>query len=166
MDTTRDIIYRNFKLNDSAVASAIDSADGLAKGIAGCVLDDFDPDDVDVVQFMEKRAEADGMDVGNPFLGGRRIRLSRTIYGKTRALCYDVLWQLRAIMSPTLAQREIPADKGYLPLYFAAPTNDAANYPSGARTMRALVMPKGFRAPVNRDQQGGVDSDALAIPWS
>jgi hypothetical protein len=32
----------------------------------------------------EKRAEADGMDVGNPFLGGRRIRLSGTVYGKSR----------------------------------------------------------------------------------
>ena len=43
MDTTRDIIYRNFKLNDSGVAAAIDSTDGLGKGIAGCVVDDFDP---------------------------------------------------------------------------------------------------------------------------
>lgn len=166
MDTTRDIIYRNFKLNDAAIATSIDSADGLGKGIAGCVIDDFDPDDVDVVQFSEKRAEADGLDVGTPFLGGRRIRLSGTIYGKTRALCYDLLFQLRSILSPVMASREIPGDKGYLPMYFAVPTNDTANFPSGARELRALVMPKQFRGPINRDQHGGGDGDALAISWS
>jgi hypothetical protein len=166
MDTTRDIIYRNFKLNDSAVADAVDSTDGLGKGIAGSVIDTFDPDDVDIVQFSEKRAEADGMDVGNPFLGGRRIRLGGTVYGKTRALCYDILWQLRATMSPVLAAREIPGDKGYLPLYFSVPTNDQANYPSGTIDMRALVMPKGFHAPVSRDSHGGVDGDAMAMTWS
>lgn len=143
-----------------------DASDGLGKGIAGSVVDDFDPDDVDVVQFAEKRAEADGMDTGTPFLGARRIRLAGTIYGKTRGLCYDVLWQLRAAMSPVLASREIPADKGYLPMYFSVPTNDTDNYPSGAIEMRALVMPKAFRAPINRDQHGGVDGDALAMNWS
>lgn len=166
MDTTRDIIYRNVKLNDSAVAANVDSTDGLGKGITGSVVDDFDPDDIDVVQFSEKRAEADGMDVGTPFLGGRRIRISGTAYGKTRALCYDLLWQLRAALSPVLAAREIPGDKGYLPMYFAVPTNDAANFPSGAISMRALVMPKAFRAPVSRDHHGGVDADALAMVWS
>lgn len=166
MDTTRDIIYRNFKLNDSTVASTVNSSDGLGKGIAGSVVDDFDPDDVDVVQFSEKRAEADGMDVGTPFLGGRRIRMTGTAYGKTRALCYDLLWQLRAALSPVLASREIPGDKGYLPLYFSVPTNDTANFPGGAISMRALVMPKAFRAPINRDQHGGVDGNALGINWS
>lgn len=166
MDTTRDIIYRTFKLNDSTVAANVDASDGLAKGISGCVVDEFDPDDTDVVQFSEKRAETDGMDVGSPFLGGRRIRIQGTAYGKTRALCYDVLRQLRAVMDPINASREIPADKGYLPLYFSEPTNDTANFPSGAIDMRALVMPKGFRSPVSRDQHGGLDGDAMAMTWS
>lgn len=166
MDTTRDIIYRNFKLNDSLIGAAIDSSDGLGKGIAGCVIDVFDPDDVDVVQFSEKRAEADGVDVGTPFLAGRRIRLTGTIYGKTRGLCYDALWQLRAALSPVLAAREIPGDKGYLPLYFSVPTNNSVNFPTGVIDMRALTMPKGFRAPINRDQQGGSDDNALAIYWA
>lgn len=164
MDTTRDIIYRNFKLNDSGVADAIDSSDGIGKGIAGCLVDDFDPDDVDVVQFSEKRAEADGMDVGTPFLGGRRIRVSGTVYGKTRALCYDILWQLRAVMSPVLASREIPQDKGYLPMYFSVPTANPDF--AGSIAMRALVMPRTFRAPISRDQHGGHANDALSIPWS
>jgi len=87
------------------------------------------------------------------------------VYGKTRALCYDVARQLRATLDPVLASREIPADKGYLPMYFAEPTNDTANFPSGQIDMRALVMPKSFRAPISRDQHGGVDSDALSINW-
>lgn len=163
MDTTRDIVYRNFLLNDSAFA-AQSMTDGSGQGLAGCVVDEFDPDDVDIVQFSEKRAEADGMDVGNPFLGGRRIRVSGTIYGKSRAACYDLLWALRATMSPVLSQREIPADHGYQPLYFNVPSVNP-NY-AGQIAMRALVMPKGFRAPMNRDQQGGDDTDQLAIPWS
>lgn len=165
MDTTRDISYRNFLLNDSSFKDQ-SLADGLGEGMAGCVVDDFDPDDVDVVQFSEKRAEADGMDVGKPFLGGRRIRIDGTIYGKTRGLCYDLLWQLRAILNPVLASREIPADNGYLPIYFSVPTNDTVNYPSGARALRALVMPKVFRAPINRDQHGGEDDGNLAMSWS
>src|SRR5690242_21145769 len=164
MDTTRDIIFRNFKLNDSSVAAQVDSADGIGKGIAGSVVDEFDPDDMDVVQFAEKRAETDGMDVGSPFLGGRRIRVSGTVYGKSRALAYDIALQLRAALSPTLSAREVPADKGYQPMYFSVPTADP-NF-AGVRTMRALVMPKPVRSPINRDQHGGVDTDALAFPWS
>lgn len=166
MDTTRDIIYRNFKINDSTVAAQVDAEDGLGKGITGCVIDDIDPDDVDVVQFKEKRAEADGLDVGKPFHGGRRIRVDGTVYGKTRALCYDLIRQLRATLDPVLASREIPADNGYLPMYWSEPTNDAENFPSGAIAMRALVMPRGFRSPIVRDQHGGEDGDALAMSWS
>lgn len=165
MDTTKDIIYRNFKLNDSSLKD-VAFPDGLGEGIAGCLIDDFDPDDLDVVQFQEKRAEADGMDVGKPFLGGRRIRIDGTIYGKTRGLCYDLLHQLRATLNPVLASREIPGDKGYLPMYFSVPTNNTADFPSGAIDMRALVMPKVIRVPINRDQHGGDDGDAMAMSWS
>lgn len=164
MDLTRDVLYRGLTLNSNDVAASVDASDGQFKGISGILIDDFDPDDVDVVQFQEKRAETDGMDVGTPFLGGRRIRVSGTIYGKSRNLCYDLLWQLRAVMSPVLASREIPQDKGYLPLYFSVPTNDP-NHP-GAIAMRALVMPRQFRAPISRDQHGGKDDDAMAIAWT
>jgi hypothetical protein len=164
MDTTRDIIYRDYKLNDSQIA-AVALPDGLGQGIAGCVVTDFDPDDVDVVQFSEKRAEADGLDVGDPFLGGRRIRINGTVYGKTRALAYDSLFDLRRVLNPVLAAREIPGDKGYLPLYFAVPTNDTTNFPAGTKEMRALVMPRSFRAPISRDEHGGEDSDALSFNW-
>ena len=40
MDTTRDIIYRDFLINDSSVSANVDSTDGLAKGITGCVVDE------------------------------------------------------------------------------------------------------------------------------
>lgn len=165
MDTTRDILYRGYYLNLSTIAAGA-LPDGIGQGLSGCVVDDFDPDDVDVVQFMEKRAEADGMDAGNPFLGGRRIRMSGTVYGKSRALAYDEQLNLRAALNPILAQREIPDDHGFLPLYFSVPTNDTANFPSGARSLRAMVMPKAFHCPINRDEHGGADSDQLAFNWS
>jgi len=165
MDTTRDILYRGYYLNLSTIADG-PLPDGVGQGLSGCVVDDFDPDDVDVVQFMEKRAEADGMDAGNPFLGGRRIRMSGTVYGKTRGLAYDEQLRLRAALNPVLAQREIPDDHGFLPLYFSIPTSDTANFPSAARAMRAMVMPKAFHCPINRDEHGGPDSDQLAFNWS
>lgn len=164
MDTTQDVIYRNFKLNDSTLKDQ-SFADGLGEGIAGCVIDSFDPDDTDVVQFKEKRAETDGMDVGKPFHGGRRLRLEGTVYGKNRALAFDLMRDLRAVMDPVLASREIPQDKGYLPMYFSEPTNRAEDFPSGTIEMRALVMPRVFRAPLNRDQHGGAAGDQLAISW-
>lgn len=166
MDTTRDILYRNFKLNDSEISASIDAEDGLGKGISGCTIENFDPDDEDLVQFKEKKAEADGLDVGKPFHGGRRIRIDGTIYGKTRALCYDLSRELRAVLDPVLAAREIPADNGYLPMYWSEPTNDTENFPTGAIAMRALVMPRNFRGPINRDTHGGEDGDALAMSWS
>lgn len=163
MDTTDNIIYRDFLLNDISVHP---EPNGLAKGMSGSVIDEFDPDDLDVVQFSEKRAETDGMDVGTPFLGARRIRMSGTIYGKTRALCYDLLFQLRKTLSSTSANRDEPADKGYQPLYFTVPTNNTTDFPSGRIAMRALAMPRAFKAPINRDAHGGDADDPLAISWS
>lgn len=68
-------------------------------------------------------------------------------------------------MSPTLAFREQPADKGYLPLYFSRPTNRISEYASGAIDLRVLALPRALQAPVQRDNQGGEDGDSLAIPW-
>lgn len=164
MDTTRDILYRGFLLNDSAIRSNIDGP-GIGKGITGCVVDSIDPSDRDVIQFMEKKSLQDGMDAGDVFFGGGRVRMAGTLYGKTRALLYDQYWELRRVLNPVLAQRESPADKGYLPLYFGVPTNRTADYPSGAIDMRVLVMPRADQLVWQRDQQGGDDGNSLAIPW-
>ncbi len=160
-DTTRDILYRNFLLNDADIAENLQPR----VPISGCVVDSVDYSDVDVVQFSEKRSESDGMDVGDVHLGSRRIRMAGTLYGATRPLLFDALLNLRAALSPVLAQREEPEDHGYRPLYFSQPTARIDEFPSGIITQRVLAMPRAFSATFQRDSQGGDDTDALAIPW-
>ncbi|HET7070155.1 MAG TPA: hypothetical protein VFI40_04980 [Nocardioides sp.] len=165
MDLTRDVVYRNFTLNDSEVASNVTAPSGIGRGITGCVIDTADLSDVDVVQFLEKRSAQDGMDAGDVFLGARRLRMAGTLYAVTRALLFDQIRALKSALSPTLAQRESPDDKGYLPIYYSEPTNDIENFPEGVIELRALVMPRAIQVILDRDKMGGSDSDALAVPW-
>ena len=164
-DLTLDIIYRGFVVNDEDIALNIVQGSGIGDGIAGSVVDSFDDSDVDVVQFAEKRSQQDGMDAGVPLLGMRRIRMSATLYGRTRALLYDSLMDLRAAFSPVLAYREEPLDYGYQPLYFSIPTNRIADYPAGAIPLMVKAMPRALSTPISRDMTGGDDNDSLAISW-
>lgn len=165
IDTTEDIIYRGFTLNDADIEDNRIAGSGIGSGLSGCVIDSIDISDVDVVQFVEKRSEQDGMDAGPPFHGARRIRIAGTLYGLTRALLSDGLVDLRAALNARLAYLDEPADKGYQPLYFAIPTNRQEDYPDGAIELRMLAMPRAFQSIVQKDNAGGDDGDALAIPW-
>lgn len=161
MDLTRAVTYRGFALNTPQISPV----DGMLHGVTGCTIDSADINDVDVVQFTEKRSLQDGLDAGDVFLGGRRIRLSGTLYAITRPLLFDALQELRAALSPTLAFRSEPGAKGYQPLYYSVPTNRISDYPSGAIPLRILAMPHSFQAIIQRDSIGGDDLDSLAIPW-
>lgn len=165
MDITKDVLYRGFYVNDEDISTNIVAGGGAASGIAGCVLDRADLSEVDVVQFTEKRAQSDGMDAGQPFLGMRRIRLAGTIYDVSRGLLFDRYWELRAALSPVMAYQDEIADYGYQPFYFSVPTNRTDDYPSGAIDLRVLAMPRAFQCDFDRDAIGGDDSDALALPW-
>jgi hypothetical protein len=165
-DTTRDILYRTFKLNDSAIRDSIEAGAGNGKGIDGSVVDSWDLSDMDVVQFQEKRALQDGMDVGDVYIGGRRLKMAGTLYGSTRGVFYDLLDDFLAATNPVLAQREVPLDKGYLPLYFAKPTN-RLDYEDEEGMIELFVnaLPRMRQYIIQRDQQGGSDNQGLAIPW-
>lgn len=177
MDTTRDVLYRGFLLNDSSIRSRIDPDRGVGKGISGCVIDTWDFSEVEVVQYAQKRAQQDGIDVGNPMLGARRLKITGTLYGKTRPQLYDGYWQLRAALHPVLAYQDSPADHGYQPLYFSTPTNNidstivpnsagkTRGYPNGVIALRTLVMPRSLQVAWQRNLHGGPDWDALALPW-
>jgi hypothetical protein len=164
MDLIRDVRYRGFYLNRTTGVT-ITGGGGIGSGIIGSVLDSADMSDTDVVQFLEKRSQQDGMDAGDVFLGARRIRLAGTLYNVTRATLFDDYWSLRAALSPVLAQRESPLDRGYRPLLFSVPTNRLADYPAGAIDLQVLALPRSFQALFSRNQTGGEDDDALAIPW-
>lgn len=167
MDLNRDITYRGYLLNDAAIETNLSGGGGTNTGIIGCVVDTVDLSDVDVIQFMEKRSQQDGMEAGVPYLGTLRIRMSGTLYNLNRSALYDDLMSLRAAMSPVLAYRESPLDYGYLPLYFSLPTlrNDANEYPTGYADLRILAMPRSFQTTIQRDAMGGDDNDSLAVPW-
>lgn len=158
----KSILYRNWDFNSVTQTAGND----IGSGLGGCQVDHVDWSDLDVVQFTEKRSLSDGLDVGVPYLGGRRLTMTGTLYGVTRALLYDALRELRSVCNPVMAYREEPGDKGYLPMYFSEPTNDIDNWPDGAIPMRVLVMPHNFQASIVRNASGGDDGDALAIPWS
>lgn len=164
MDTTRDIIYRGVYLNLADIP--ITGGGGLGTGIGpGCQMDTFDMSDVDVVQWTEKRSQADGNDAGDVFFGARRIRIAGTLYALTRGTLFDDLWSLRAALNPVLAQREEPGDKGYRPLYFSVPTNRIEDYPAGAIELQVYALPRAFQQLTRDDDIGGDDDQSLAVPW-
>jgi hypothetical protein len=165
VDTTRNIIYRGFYLNEEDIIENIVPGDGAGTGLGGCVTDSFDISDVDVHQFTEKRAQGDGNDAGDVHLGARRVRMSGTLYGVSRNDLYDRFWNLRAALNPVLAQREEPLDYGYRPLYFYTPTLRTDQYPAGFIDLQVRAMPRVVSAVFDRDAQGGEDTDALALPW-
>lgn len=165
MDTTKDIIYRTFKLNDEDITDNITGGGATGTGVAGSVVDSFDLSDVDVVQFVEKRSQRRGSITGEVDEGVRRIRLSGTLYDLTRGLLYDRLFALRKAMNPILAQREEPLDHGYRPFFFSVPTFRTADYPTGFIDLQVKAMPRAFQQLTNRDQMGGEEGDALAVPW-
>lgn len=163
MDTTRDIIYRGYTLNEESLD--ITGGGGVGSGISGCKVHSFDLSDVDVVQWTEKRSQADGNDAGDVFLGQRRVRMRGTLYSLSRGAIFDDLSTLRAAFNPVLAQREEPADKGYRPLYFAVPTLRLTDYPTGVIELQVKAMPRAFNQTSEDDAMGGDDEDALATPW-
>lgn len=165
VDTQRDILYRGFLLNDSAIRDSIEAGAGIGKGIDGSVVDSWDTSDIDIVQFMEKRALQDGMDAGDVFHGGRRLKIAGTHYGSTRALLYDRLDEFMAATNAVLAQRDTPLDKGFEQLFFAKPTNRQDDYPDGGIALFVRARPGPRQFIIQRDQQGGSDAQALAVPY-
>jgi hypothetical protein len=165
MDLTRNVIYRFFRLNDEDIQTNIVQGNGIGGGISGSVMDYADYSDVDIVQFMEKRSQEDGMDAGDVFKGARRIRLAGTLYGTSRAALFDKRADLREALDPVLAQLDEPADRGYQPLYFSEPTLRLAEFPSGYIDKRILALPRAYSDPISRDSQGGNDIDSLALMW-
>jgi len=137
----------------------------VGRGIIGCQIDTFSPDDMDVVQFREKRSQQDGLDAGPPFIGGRRIIVAGVLYDVSRPALWDRYQSLRAALMPTLAYRASPDDKGFEPLTGSRPTALIDDFGDGIVNLRALCLPTGLRADIQRDNIGGDDADALALPW-
>ena len=82
-DLTRAIAYRGIALN--TVADTLTSGQTT---IAGCQVDMFDLSDLEIRQFGEAMALADGIDVGGVWLGARRVAMRGTVYDASRGEAY------------------------------------------------------------------------------
>jgi hypothetical protein len=110
--------YNGFSLNDGA---PLVGSTGVRRG---CVLEVFDYSRAQGVGYTEKRAQDDGLDATDVYMGPRYITLAGTLYGTDEADLQDLLQGLRRALTPTTAYAFDPWDSGYIPLEFSLPTTD------------------------------------------
>jgi len=157
-DLSQDITWRGTSIN--TVAESI--VDGKPVMI-GCLVDAMDLSDIDIVQFREKLALSDGMDVGSVWIGARRIQIRGTVYDKTRGETYSRLATIEDLFLPK-PLGSTTATFGYYALQFY--TISGANSAPELRTITA--MPNGLRYAIDRDahgRQNQLDNVPLAIQW-
>lgn len=129
-------------------------------GLVGCTVDTFDYSDLDVRQFTEPRALAQGIDVGGVWLGARRAVMTGTVYDTSRGLTYDRLAALEADMMPNARFLLDETTFGFSDLTFYKPNA------AGVAFFAISVRPNGLRVVFKRKDLGGRDTAPLAIPWS
>lgn len=162
MDINSDVTYRTLLINFVGHTPP----DGIDQGIEGITLDEVDYSDVSIAQTIEKSANKDGVDVGEPFLAARTMDLTGTVYGVTRAKMFDDLQVLRRTFNARSAFREDPVNKGFLPLYFSVPTDRVDEFPERRIDLKAYLLPRSLRVRSNRDRDGGKEGDAAAARWT
>ena len=158
MDLSRLVGYRGFQLNGIA-------HDAVSRDMKGCEITDVRMG-VSAVGYDEKRAFNDGFDASDVTLGKRIIELQGNLLGRAKAEAYDLLQDFRKVMHATDAYEAAEGQKGFHALDFYVPTLDT-DFPSGEIHQIMMVRPTAL--PVIdfvSDALGGVDSDAMAIPWS
>jgi hypothetical protein len=164
MDLDQPITYRGFDLNTVEIALG----DGKRRG---CLVEEADFGDVTAVGYTEKRAQGDGNDASDVYLSSRQIRLRGYVYGETRADMFDRLQDLRSAMTPTAAYADDPANRGYLPLTFDAPTMNLVDFGEGKgngwRQLQVFARPRAqpsFR--IRRDTgSGGQHLKGGSVEW-
>lgn len=138
--------YRDVDLN-----TVVDAVGG---GRVGTLLEEFDWGNVQSHGYVEKRAQDDGMDVSDVFLGMRMVRLMGVTYGQNPADLQDRLQVIRTILTPTVAYAEDMPNYGFLPLEFIIPTNDTTNFPSGYRDVELRARPRNQPTFIERRDAG------------
>ena len=103
------------------------TTEGLPGGVRqGCLLEEFDYGRAQGMGYTEKRAQDDGLDASDVYMGARYISLTGVVYGATPANLFDRLQSIRSALTPTIAYDIDQPDYGYLPLQFSLPTEDPA----------------------------------------
>lgn len=146
-DLTRAITFRGFALNTVVETNGV---------LIGCKVSLFDPSEVEIVQFTEKLAKQDGLDVGPVYIGGRRLSMTGTVYDTSRGATFDRLESLESIMVP------VSGGFGFYDLTYYVPRVAGP----GFVLKTVSVRPNGLRYTMVSEMFGGSDSQPLAIPWS
>lgn len=152
-DLTRAITINGVTLNPATL-----TAGGI---LVGCAVDSLDLSVVQIRQFTEPLALAQGLDVGGVWLGGRTIKMTGTYYAATRGAAFDGIATLEAAMDPSAIYAGTPSTFGYVPMtWYAIQTG-------GSVVLRTLyVRPDGLLVTSKREFFGGADGSPLGIPWS
>lgn len=129
---------------------------GLRRGV---LLEEFDFSSAQAVGYTEKRAQDDGLDVSDVFLGARYIRLGGTIYGIGPGDLQDRVQVVRTALTPTIAYAADQSRYGYLPLEFELPTADSVDFGAGSaipsyRPLEFRCRPRGQPAFMLRRDSG------------
>jgi len=160
------VSYNGYSLNTITTLST-----GIRRG---SVLEVFDYSRSQGVGYLEKRAQDDGMDASDVYMGPRYISLAGTIYGEDEADLHDLVQNLRTCLTPTSAYAFDKWDHGFIPLEFVLPTKDSRFPIRAAGDFERLVE---FRArPVGQPsiqfrRDGGANAGAgdnfgMAATWT
>ena len=144
-DLNNAFTFRGVELNSAALATGGTTG---GKVLSGCQIDTIEHGQVEIVQFKEKLALADGMDVGCVYLGGRHIYITGTYYGTDRAAAIAGIAAIEVVMLPASGDGTFG--------YYTFPLTEGS----------VAVQPQGLRVVWNRNMYGGKSTDPLAIRWS
>jgi len=160
VDLTQSVFYRGLNFN------SVDTLPGDGKR-AGCLLEEADYGDVPGIGYKEKRAQDDGFDATEVFLGLRTVRLTGFVYGENKGDLWDRWQDIRSALTPSAAYLDAPGLDGFLPFQFYVPTLRLAEFPTGYRQLELRARPAGQpHFTVRRDTgTGGVDN-GQALAWT
>lgn len=168
IDLSRPVVYRSLDLNDAVL---------VGSALIGNHVTNIRYSGVDGVGYVEKKAGSDGMNASDVWQAGRNIIVSGITYGASRGDLSDRIQNLIAACTPRSAYVEDPAEKGFLPLQFFAPTartgsmiiNAAPVAQWSGGEIECFVRARPAAQPqliIDRDASGGDDTDALALQWN
>lgn len=134
---------------------------------SGFLVDEFRPQPVPGVGYLDKRALQDGVDAGDVFLGPRQFTAVISVFGSSWGDFWDKADELQAAFSPTLAYDADSSALGFLPFDFIQPTADTATWDTGTYPygipMRYYLRPASSPDySIRRDEVGGVAGGGIS----
>jgi hypothetical protein len=109
----------------------------------GTILEEFDFGRSQGVGYTEKRAQDDGLDASDVYMGSRVVNIVGVTYGSTPGDLHDQLQRVRSVLTPTIAYGFSKPDYGYIPLEFSLPTENDTDFPGGWRRLEFRARPVG-----------------------